>query len=122
MPPLSLRLMGRKVIATALAVALVLSGSGPIYAQEIRVVTGQGSASGVAGQAGALTLPNVLSPLSPSMLNASLAPSLSVLAAPSLTPSAVAFGGHARTGNPREPRSAHHPVRHPGGGCAHHRG
>ncbi len=94
--PHSLRLLGKKITATALAAALVLSGSGPIYAQEIRVISGRSSAPGFVGEAGALSLPNVLAPLSPLALNASLTPSLALHAAPSLTPSAAAFGGHAR--------------------------
>lgn len=96
MTPRSLRLLGRKITATALAAALVLSGSGPIYAQEIRAISGQAKAPGYAGEAGALALPKVLSPLSPSAFNASLTPSLSALSAPSLAPSAPALGGHAR--------------------------
>ncbi len=97
MTPRSLRLLGRKITAAALAAALVLSGSGPIYAQEIRAISAQSRAPGYAGEAGALALPKVLSPLSPAAFNASLTPSLSVLPAPSLTPSAPALGGHARS-------------------------
>ncbi|MBI2787558.1 MAG: hypothetical protein HYX59_02645 [Elusimicrobia bacterium] len=97
MTPRSLRLLGRKITAAALAAALVLSGSGPIYAQEIRAISAQSKAPGYAGETGALALPKVLSPLSPTAFNASLTPSLPVLSAPSLTPSAPALGGHART-------------------------
>ncbi|MDO8756530.1 MAG: hypothetical protein Q7J64_00835, partial [Elusimicrobiota bacterium] len=93
MTPRSLCCLGRKITATALAAALVLSGSGPIYAQEIRVISGQNRAPGYSGQNGASTLPNMLAPLSPSALGASLNAGLS---APSLTPSAAALGGHAR--------------------------
>ncbi|MDD5304033.1 MAG: hypothetical protein PHS14_13110, partial [Elusimicrobia bacterium] len=96
MTPRSLRLLGRKITAAALAAALALSGSGPIYAQEIRAVSGRSAAPGFAGEVGSLALPNVLAPLSPSSLNASLTPSLSALSAPSLTPSAAALGGHSR--------------------------
>jgi hypothetical protein len=84
--------LGRKITATALAVALVLSGTGPIYAQEIRAVSGRGE-MGRAGEAGALALPNVLSPLSPSALGSSLTPAL---AAPSIAPSIAELGGHLR--------------------------
>jgi hypothetical protein len=89
-------LLGRKITATALAVALALSGTGPIYAQEIHAVSGRAATPGFVGEAGVLALPNVLSPLAPAALSASLTPSLSVHSAPSLTPSAVAFGGHSR--------------------------
>ena len=97
MTPRSLCRLGRKITAAALAAALVLSGSGPIYAQEIRAISGRVKAPGYAGEAGALALPNVLAPLSPSALNASLTPSLVPgLSAPSLAPSVSALGGHAR--------------------------
>lgn len=96
MTPRSLRLLGRKITAAALAAALVLSGSGPIYAQEIRAVTGRGE-FGRAGEAGSLALPNVLAPLSPAALNTSLTPSLAGgFKAPSLIPSAGELGGHPR--------------------------
>jgi len=89
--------LGRKITASALAAALVLSGSGPIYAQEIRAVSGRASTPGASGSAGAMSLPNVLAPLSPAALTGSLTPSMAALASPSLTPSAAALGGHSRT-------------------------
>ncbi|MCR4294300.1 MAG: hypothetical protein NUW21_02105, partial [Elusimicrobia bacterium] len=100
MTPRSLRLLGRKITATALAAALVLSGVGPIYAQEIRAISAKPKAAGYGAQAGAAALPQVLSPLSPAGFNASLTPSLAALPSPSLTPSltpsAAALGGHGR--------------------------
>lgn len=93
-------MLGRKITATALAAALVLSGVGPIYAQEIRAISAKPTAPGYGAQAGAAALPQVLSPLSPSGFNASLTPSLAALPSPSLTPSlspsAAALGGHGR--------------------------
>ncbi len=100
MTPRSLRLLGRKITAAALAAALVLSGVGPIYAQEIRAISAKPKAAGYGAQAGALALPQVLSPLSPAGYNASLTPSLAALPSPSLTPSltpsAANLGGHGR--------------------------
>ncbi|MDP3542182.1 MAG: hypothetical protein Q8T11_06880 [Elusimicrobiota bacterium] len=100
MTPRSLRFLGRKITATALAAALVLSGVGPIYAQEIRAISAKPNAPGYGAQAGASALPQVLSPLSPAGFNASLTPALAALPSPSMTPSlapsAAAFGGHGR--------------------------
>ncbi|UPT72997.1 MAG: hypothetical protein M0D55_13955 [Elusimicrobiota bacterium] len=97
MTPHSLARLGRRVLAAVLSAAVASSGTAPIYAQEIRVIRGGGEAAR-AGEAGALSLPNVLAPLSPSSLNASLTPSLAL---PSAAPSAAAYapaalGGHAR--------------------------
>ncbi len=94
--PRSLRLLGRQITAAALAAALVLSGSGPIYAAEIHAASGRGELGGRAGEAGVPALPNVLSPLSPSAFNGTLTPTPSALPGPSISPSAAALGGHAR--------------------------
>ncbi len=94
--PRSLSLLGRKTVAAALAAALALSGSGPIYAQEIRAIAGRGELGGRAGEAGVPALPNVLSPLSPPAFNGALTPTSSALPGPSISPSAAVLGGHAR--------------------------
>ena len=86
MHPSSLRQLGRKLIAAALALAVPLVGTGPVYAQEIRAVTRSGAGS-VSAEAGTLSLPNVLAPLAPSAMGgAALTPTLAV---PTPTPSAA---------------------------------
>src|SRR5689334_16318398 len=74
--------MGRKITATALAAALLLSGSGPIYAQEIRAIAG--GRAGRTGPIGVPVLPPALSPLSAPALDLAPAP-----ANPSLLPNAA---------------------------------
>ncbi|MBI4060724.1 MAG: hypothetical protein HY403_04770, partial [Elusimicrobia bacterium] len=99
MPPRSLRLLGRQLTAAALAAALALSGSGPIYAAEIRAASGRAQSGGRAGPTGVPALPNVLAPLSPAALPGAPAPAAGLSApsaGPAIAPPAAELGGHPR--------------------------
>ncbi len=56
-------MMGRKFTAAAVAAGIVLLGSGPIYAQKLRVVAGGVQAQGTGAQTGSLNVARDVAPV-----------------------------------------------------------